>query len=215
VNATALPPDVEDVRPWGWRGFRIGVGYTYLLELPFDPGRADRGARRNAEKAVRLGMRVERVRDADIVTECLAETESRKDFSHRLGPRELRAADDLLGPDNLRMYASFDPDGRAASACAVIHSPGARAVAWVAGTKTVSLPSGAGHLLWRHVFEDLSEAGAAGLDLCGANIKAVADFKSRWNPILTPAYNVRSYSVRAGARFLAEWFESRRPHEAV
>jgi hypothetical protein len=211
VNATSLPPDVEDVRPWGWRGFRVGVGYTYLLDFPFDPALADRGARRNCEKAARLGMTVERIRDADPVVECLTETESRKGFSHLLGPRELRAADSLLGPDSLRMYACFDRGGQAASSCIVIHAPGTRAVAWLAGTKTTFLPSGAGHLLWRYVFDDLSAAGATNLDFCGANIGPIADFKSRWNPVLTPTYNVRTYSVRAGARFLAEWLKSKRP----
>jgi hypothetical protein len=208
VNATALPPDVEDVRPWGWRGFRIGVGYTYLLDLPFDPGRADRGARRNAEKAARLGMRVERVRDADLVAECLTETESRKNFSHRLGPRELRAADDLLGPDSLRMYACLDRDGQAAGAYIVVHSPGTRAVAWQAGTKTAFLPSGAGHLLQRHVLDDLSAAGATGVDFGATDDRQLARFKASWGFRLTPTFNVRSYSGRAAARFVKDWFHS-------
>ncbi len=210
VNATSLPPDIVDVRPWGWRGFRIGVGYTYLLDFPYDPALADRGVRRNCEKATRLGMTVERVRDVDLVAACLGETESRKRFSHLLGPRELRAADGLLGPDSLRMYACLDRHGQAASACVAIHAPGTRAIAWLAGTKTAYLPTGANHLLWRHVLDDLSAAGSSGFDFCGANIGLVADFKSRWNPRLTPIYHVRSHSVRAGARFLADWLSARR-----
>lgn len=210
VNATSLPPDIDDVRPWIWHGFQVGVRYTYVLDFPFDPASADRNVRRNSDKASKLDMTVERVRDVNLVVDCLTETESRKGFSHHLGARELREADNLLGPDNLRMYVCFDRERGASSSCIVIHAPGAPAIAWVAGTKTSLLPSGASHLLWREVIADLADAGATGLDFCGANIGPVANFKSGWNPRLAPAYHVRTYSIRAGARFIAEWRDSRR-----
>jgi hypothetical protein len=203
-----VPPAVEDIRPWGWRGFRVGVGYAYLLDFPFDPALADRDVGRVIRKAANLGMTVARVRDVDPVVECLTEVESRKGFSHLLGPRELRAADSLLGPDSLRMYACFDRDGRAASSYIVIHVPGTRAVAWLAGTKTAFLPSGAGHAILRYVLDDLAAEGATGVDFCATDARQLAKFKSSWGAHLTPTYNVRTYSVRAGARFLKDWFHS-------
>jgi hypothetical protein len=210
VNATSLDPDVDDVRPWSWRRFQVGVGYTYIVDFPFDLTMADRGTRRNVDKAAQLGMTVERVRDVGPVIECLSETEGRKGFSHGLGPRELRVADRLVGAENLRMYVCFDRQKEPASACIAIHAPDARAVAWIAGTRTAFLASGANHLMWRHVLDDLAASGATGLDFCGANIPPVADFKSRWNARLAPIYHVRTYTARGGARFLSEWLASRR-----
>ena len=208
VNATSLPPDIADVRPWGWRGFRIGVGYAYLLDFPYDPALADSDVARVIHKATRLGMTVERVRDVDLVAACLREVESRKSFSRLLGPRELRAADSLLGPDSLRMYACLDRHGQAASAYVAIHAPGTRAIAWLAGTKTAFLPTGANHLLWRHVLDDLSAAGSSGLDLGATDSRRLAKFKSSWGLRLTPVYNVRTYSLRAAGRFARDWLHS-------
>lgn len=210
LNATSLPPDVDDVRPWQWGGFLVGVRYTYCLDFPFDFGIVDRETRRQCEKATRLGMTVERVDAVDPVVECLAETEARKGFSHRIGVREMRVAQTLLGPDSLRMYVCFDSRGQPAAARVVVHVPETRAVALMAGSKTALLGGGANYLLYRHSLDDLSSAGATGLDLCGANIPSVAIFKSQWGGRLIPTYYVRDYTVRAGARFVADWLESRR-----
>jgi hypothetical protein len=210
TNQHCLPPDVEDVRPWRWGGFLVGVRYTYCLDFPFDPTLVDRSVSRNRNKAARLGMTVERVTDVEPVIECLAETEARKGFALGIGFRELSLAQSLLGPDSLRIYVCFDPLGRAAACEVVLHSPGARAAGWLAGTKTKDLGSGAGYLLRPFVFDDLASAGATGLDLCGANIEPVAAFKSQWGPHLVPTYTVRTYSARAAARFLTDWLDSGR-----
>ena len=75
----------------------------------------------------------------------------------------------------------------------------------MAGIRAAHLADGANYLLSRQSIEDLSLAGATGLDLCGANIEGVAAFKSQWGGSLVPTYGVRTYSLRAGARFLADW----------
>jgi hypothetical protein len=210
VNATSLPPDVEDVRPWSWLGFSVGVAYTYLMDLPFDAVLADGGSRRTTDKAAKLGMTVETVRDVESVIECLTDTVERKGLSHGMGLRDLRSVASLLDSDNLRMYTCFDHRGRAASSVVVLHAPGTRAVGLVGGTKAQYLADGAGYRIWPYVFDDLSAAGATGLDLCGANIPTVARFKARWGARLVPTYHVRTYSARAGARFLANWRRSYR-----
>ena len=213
ANAIALPPVIDDVRPWRWGGFLVGVAYTYCLNFPVDPSQMDRTQKQHVDSAARLGMIVDRPDSLDPVWECLAETEARKGFSHRIGLREIRSAQSLLGKESLRTYVCFDRDGQPASACVVIHAPGTRAIGWMAGTKTAQLRSGAGHLVWRFAFDDLYAQGATGVDLCGANIPPVAEFKARWGSQLVPFYNVRTYSVRTGARFLADWRSSRRNRE--
>jgi Acetyltransferase (GNAT) domain len=209
ANGITLPPEVDDVRPWTWRDFLVRVRYSYYIDFPFDPTLMDRKTRKTCDKAATLGMSVDRVVDVGPVMDCLSETEARKGFSHGLGHRELEAARDLLGPDGLRMYACFDRQGQPGSSLVVVHAHGGRAVGWLAGTSRTHLADGAVHLLWRHAFADLASAGATGIDLCGANIESIAAFKSHWGARLVPYFAVRSYSVRAGARFLADWRHSR------
>jgi hypothetical protein len=205
ANRINLPPSVQDVRPWSWRGFLVGVGYTYCVAFPFQDEGVERSHRRNIDKAAKLGLSVTRVRDVGPVLACLAETEVRKHFSHRIGQRELRQASAVLGEDHLRMYACFDAHAEPVSAAVVIHARGGWAIAWLAGAKTGRLAEGGNHLLWRYVLADLEEADAVGIDFCGADIQSIATFKSRWGASLAPAFNVRTYSPRTAARFVAGW----------
>jgi hypothetical protein len=208
-NQLYLSPDVQDVRPWLWRGFFVSVRYTYYLDFPFDDTVMDREKRRARDKAVGLGMSVERVTSVEPVIACLAETEARQGFTQGLGPRELHEARRLLGDDSLRMYVCFDRAGHPASTEVILHSAGARAIAWAAGTKSARLRDGAGHLVLLAAFDDLLADGAIGIDLCGANMPSVAKFKSHWGARLVTNFGVRTYSLRTGARILAEWLASR------
>ncbi len=208
ANQLYLSPDVDDVRPWQWRGFFVSVRYTYYLDLPVEPAASDRLTRRMYERALGSGMAVERVTDLSAVVECLAETEARQGFDHGLGSRELSEARGLLGDESLRMYVCFDRLGRPASALVMLHAPGTRAVAWIAGTKSAQLRDGASTMAWRFSFDDLHAAGATGIDLCGANMASVAAFKSHLGARLIPNYGVRTYSARTAARFLSDWRET-------
>lgn len=212
ANQVRLPPEVDDARPWLWGGFLVRVFYTYCVDFPSDLGLVEPEVRRRCDRAATLGMTVRRVADVDPVMECLSETERRKGFSYGIDARALRVAQTLLGSDGLRMYVCFESEGRPVAANAFVHSPGARAIDWLAG---MTRPDGANYvnyanyLLWRYALDDLASAGATGVDLCGANIESVARFKSQWGGRLVPTYSVRTYSIRAGARFLADWRASR------
>jgi hypothetical protein len=212
-NLVTLPPDVDDARPWQWAGCLVGVRYSYCLDFPFDAALTNSGTRRDIDKAARLGMIVERITDVEPVAVCLAETAARAGFVLGNGEPELRLLLGLLGPDSLRMYAAFDPAGSVASAAIVLHAPGERAIWWQAGTISARLGDGSGHLVWKFALDDLAAAGATGLDGCGANIRSVAEFKSRWGGRLVPTYTVRTFTARAGARFLADWLASTRGRE--
>lgn len=204
-----LPPEVDDVRPWQWRGFVVGVDYTYVLDLPTDPERIGHGHKSNLNKAIRLGMTVERVDEPGPVVACLGESASRVGYELEIHERELAAAARMIGDDAFRMYVCRDAAGAPASSAVVVHVPGSVAFAWLTGTSSARLADGAGHRLWQFVFEDLAAAGATGVDLGGPNSPAIAAFKARWGARLLPMYGVRTYSVRAFARFLADWRSAR------
>lgn len=209
-NQLYLPPDIDDVRPWIWRGFFVNVRYTYYLDFPAETTVLGRSAKADARAAVKAGLTVERVSDVEPVVECLIASEARAGFSTHLGIPELRFALRCLGEDSLRMYVCRDRQGRPTSTAVVLHSPGARAVSWVGGTKTESLADGAAYAGLRFAFDDVAAAGASGVDLCGANAPSVAAFKSHFGGRLVPNYGVRTYSLRTAARFGSDWRAARK-----
>lgn len=209
-NLIYLPPEVEDVRPWLRRGFLVSTAYAYHLDLPFDPAMMERSQRQNGDRASRLGTTVDRVNRVDPVVESLTETAQRVRFSKVIGHRDLRWACDVLGEGSLTLCVCFDSTGGAASSAVALHVPGARAIGWLFGTKTDHLAQGAGQLLWRWVFGDLAIGGATAADFGGPNCLGIVTFKSRWGSKRATISGVRSYTLRAGARFLAEWLNPSR-----
>jgi hypothetical protein len=205
ANQLYLAPDVDDVRPWVWGGFLVGVRYSYYVDFPFDDALQTKENRRRIRQAEALGLTVVRTDDVDLVHQCLVETEARQSFSSHLGPGDLRIAAGLIGADGLRMYLCLEPGGRPAAACVVLHAPGARAIGWLAGGRIAGIDAGATRILWRFAFDDLAAAGALGLDMSGANIPSVATFKSYWGARLVASTAVRTYSLRTAARFAADW----------
>ena len=214
VNQVQLPPEIEDVRPWTWSRFLVGVQYTYVVPFPFDASVLSRRIRRDIEQR-RAGSPVDgltpmRVSDPDLVLACLAASEARKGFSNGLGRADLDTLARLVGDEHLRMYACIDPQGQFESTEIVIHAPGARAIGWVHGSTASGLAHGAAATLRWFVFDDLATAGATGIDLCGANIPAVAAFKASSGAMLQPTFSIRSYSGRSAARFAIESIKARR-----
>jgi hypothetical protein len=208
ANQLYLPPEIDDVRPWLRSGFHVGVRYTYYLDFPYDEALQSELNRRMFKRAVAARLTAARTDDIEAVLRCLAESEARQGFETDLGPRELGKAVGLVGAESLRMYLCREPDGEPASACIVLHAPGARALAWLNGGRQTGSAEGASRLLWRFAFDDLAAAGATGIDLSGANIPPVAAFKALWGARLVASYAVRTYSFRTAARFAAGWLRS-------
>jgi hypothetical protein len=120
-----------------------------------------------------------------------------------------------MGLGNLRMYAAFGVDRVPLSAIAVLHAPGTRALGWLSGSTRAGIQGRAGLSLWAAAFDDLANAGATGIDMCGANIAAVASYKSHWGPRLVPIYDVRRFTLRALARFGLDWRDASRMRREI
>lgn len=203
-----LPPEITDVRPWQWAGYRVEVRYTYCLDFPYGPEMAAKAVRNRRNKAVRDGYECRRTQDLGAVMNCLRMTEERQGFSHRLTEEDLWRLQELLGEDALRAYAVYAPDGEAACAQLILHRPGARALGWVAGGKIEHYRQGAGQLLEWQTIEDLQAVGAAGYDLVGANMPGVAAAKADWGGRLVPYFLVEAHSVKSQMRTLRDWWRS-------
>lgn len=210
ANQLYLSPDADDVRPWLWRGFFVSVRYTLVVDFPFDPARLGAKTRRRHQTALKRGYSAQRVDDVKLVRSCLEETENRQGFAYGLRTPELSEARRLMGDDAFRMYVSFDARGRPASTAIMLHAPGSLAIGWALGTRADALPDGATYVSVMAAIDDLTVAGASGLDFCGANIASVSEFKSQFSTRLVPNFGIRTYSPRTAARFMLDWRSSGR-----
>lgn len=208
ANGFVMPPEVKDVRPWQWAGFKVGVKYTFYADFPYDVNQAVHSSvRRKISKAVKLGYRCERNNNFVEVMDCLAETEARQGFKHQLTVSDLEMARDLMGDDCFRTYVSYDADGESAAAHIWLYSPGSRAIGWVGGCKTKHLSSGVNQLLLKYVLEDLQAAGACGIDDAGANIPSVAASKAKFGFRLVPYYYIEPYGLKQIALSAINWWK--------
>lgn len=212
AGAVPLAPEATDVRPWQWDGFRVGVRYTYQLDFPYDEKLAEPAVRRQIAKAARNGFRVERTRNFNDLLSCLEASAGRKHFEVEFGVAELTLLDELLGEEHLRPYVCYAPDGEPACGGVMLHVPGGRALYWVFGTKTTFMSAGATQFAIRNIIDDLTAAGATGIDFLGAQLASVAAMKATWGSRLTPYYRVDGGRVRAIARHVKDDLRFRRAH---
>lgn len=201
-SAIALPPDIEDVRPWQWAGFRADLRYTFVLDLPHAAEHQDPMVRNRITSATRRGYRCEQGADLADVWSCLLGTQARQGFVHGLSLADLTLAHGCLGDERLRRYVCYAPDGQPASALVVLHEPQGDAIGWVAGTRHDDLASGAAQLVTQFALADLAAAGAQRLDWAGANLATVAAAKANWGPRLVPYYVVEAPNARSIAKYL-------------
>jgi hypothetical protein len=192
----AFPPEITDVRPWQWRGFRIGVRYTFYLDLPYDEASADAAVGNKMRKALSAGYRAARETDMRAVYACLLSTEGRQGFSHELSLNDLNLVRALLGDDHCRAYICRSAEGKAVSARVVLHATGTRAIDWVAGTESNHLNSGATQLTIACALEDLHASGATGFDFAGADRRNIATAKSTWGGVLTRYHTLEAPNTR-------------------
>lgn len=208
AGAVALCPEVTDVRAWQHLGYRAEVRYTYILQLPYDLTNATNAVRKNIKKSIRSGYQCELSQDYEAVLSCLKATEDRQDFTYGLNQEDLRRLHSMVGPECCRMYLCRSGTGEAVSSRIVLHTPGGRAIDWVAGTKAEHLQQGVTQQLIDYTLRDLAEAGASEFDYGGANIPNVARSKMEWGGTLTPFFTIRPASLKTLAQDGQRWFFS-------
>ena len=203
-----LPPEVGDVRPWQWSGFRTSVRYTYHLDFPYDLRMADTGVRSRMRRAQRLGYVCERTTNVRAIWECLKATEERQGFDHRLTVEDLELARRCMGDEHLRGYVCYGPQGEPASAAYVLFSPGGKGIGWLHGAKKEHLSDGVVQLLDAFILEELQANGATEFDFVGANLPGVATAKSYWGCELIPYYVIEEPGLLAVMHAVRAWWRS-------
>lgn len=204
-----LPFEVEDVRPWQWAGFNVGVRYTYVADLPFSLSNADPDVRRQIKRAEEAGYMCSRTTDMKQVVECLGSAEQRQDFDLQLTADNLDDIRRLMGDEAFRIYGCFTSASEMISAYIVLYAHGEPAIGWIGGTKAEHLRTGATQLIYQAMIEDLGRAGARALDFTGANIPGVSQAKSKWGCRLVPYYVIEDYNTESLTRWLKKWIKQK------
>lgn len=208
--AYCLPPDITDIRPFLWKGFKVNVKYTYHIQLPYMIDKASTEIRSKLKKAAQEGYHSRLSQDMNEVYPCLLETESRKGFSHNLTLEDLRLAQRLLGNERLRCYVCYTKEGEPVSASLIVVMDNGWAFGWVAGSKTAHLPHGVVQQSQYFAFQDLGSLGIQGIDLVGANLPSVAKSKASWGGELVPYYQVRIPVFKEILRSSLDWIRFKR-----
>lgn len=180
-----LPPALRDSRPFTWQGCTATVQYTYLIDLDARVT-PHNSVLQKTRKAERLGYAAERSDDWSAISNCLQATARRAGFRQVLTEPRLRDLARTCGGDEVRGYVVKDARGVAVSGGIRLHRAGDCAIDWQQGTLSGALQDGANQLMYQFVLEDLAESRASSFDFAGANIRNVAEAKSRWRGSLVP-----------------------------
>lgn len=191
----AFPPGFIDGRAFQWRGIDLSIRYTFVTRLPIDLTLVDKRAKNRARLAIQAGYSVALSREWEKLQICLEKTEEVKGFSHMTSIQDFVRLHKLLGESIFRCYLCTDAQGRPASGRVWLFLENGISIAWSAGTSRDHIKNGVNQLTFLKCIEDIAESGGTFLDLCGANIKEVANAKAAWSAPLIPYITLTNDSI--------------------
>jgi len=182
----ALPPSWRDPRPFAWAGWSVESRFTYIVDLPSDPASWSSGRRQDARTyaddfEVRVGED-----SPEIAAEFQSEAYHRKGIA--FGPsvaQMTHIANSMQDAGCLRTVVAWQ--GEVVRAAALFAVAGQRATYWLAGSE----PGPAMTVLFAEAFDALAKEGVTEVDLGGANVRGVAEFKRQFGARLVPVFRVR------------------------
>ncbi len=182
----AFPPGFIDGRSLQWEKQDISIYYTFVTSLPINRNTLDASVRKNINKAIRKGYQVQCSNDWESINHCLIKTEQEKKFSHMITVEDLVSLEKTLGKDVFRGYLCSSPEGEPVSGQIKLFLAGGISIDWSAGTDRNHIKNGVNQLLYQTSCDDMTEKGGLFFDLCGANIRPVAQAKATWGWPLMP-----------------------------
>lgn len=196
-----LAPTLPDVRPLAWAGWTVTPRSTYVVPLgaagdvlgAFSPT-TRRLAQQNA-------MAYTVAEDPAFVADAVALTEAsyrRQGLTSPVAPGVVAAlVTAMADAGQVRVVAATR--GGVAEAVVALATDGRTAAHWIAG----SLPGPAMAVLLGSLLPRLAAEGIVSVDLCGANLPTVAEFKRKFGGVLSSAPRatvVTSRALRLAAR---------------
>jgi len=204
-------PRVNDVRPFVWDGWTIGLAYTFFVDLSALEGVASvtHANRKQHRKCVEAGFRIT---SSNVVGEAAARFMPLIEATYRrrgMEPRDygldaLPTYFRVLDAQNALLYfAATAADGTVVAARVLVPSADGLVHDWVAGTDPEYLKSGVTAFLVAEILLELQRRGYRTFDFGGANTPGVADFKQGFNGALVFGFDTLLPPVSIKNRLLA------------
>jgi len=204
-----LPPELKDIRSFQWASWHVSPLYTFRLDIS-NPDRVlsgwSDGARRVYTKMKdQYELKSSTEFEHDIVRMCLEAYERSgrtpplsSDQLEGLVLRQVRRGKAVCYTVQEGDEARLGDDVQPSAGIVVLGAP-PDAYYWVAG----SIPGPAMTVLLGKLLYELSKRGYKTFDLVGANTPSIAEFKRRFNPVLTAYFRVRHVRNRLLRIFLS------------
>lgn len=186
------PPEVVDLQPFIWEGYRCGVRYTYRLsvkDLNVALEGMEKGRRYDMTSARRDGIVAEAGSFEDVMS--LSErTFSRQGLPQSFQMAAVRYHSALQKAERCQAFVARDKHGAAVAAVWIVWDE-KRAYNLVSGYDHLAGANNAAALvLWRAIQFTSEELGLPEFDFEGSMIASVEQFFRKFGGILTPTYTL-------------------------
>ncbi|HIG74312.1 MAG TPA: GNAT family N-acetyltransferase [Bacteroidetes bacterium] len=183
----ALPPDWRDARPFAWAGWRLETRYTAVADPSGDPlARWSHGTRQRARRHADTYQLREGSAEIAHAASFQVQSYERKSLALGISADTLATLGETLVELGLARAFGAYRDG-ACEAAALFAVDGPRAIYWLSGSE----PGPAMSVLFLHAMTALAADGVTTLDLGGANVPGVAQFKRQLGGELAPVVVAR------------------------
>mgnify|MGYP001166901596 CR=1 FL=1 len=189
-------PNLTDLRPFSWAGWKLNLRYTYHLEIKNRTesdlwDRVERRTRTAIRKAEKLGYTFQEIGDVDLLV-----NQYGKIYQDRPVPINSNLVQNyvksIYEAGLIRIFSVQASNGETAATVAFVENDD-ESYAWVAGADPSHYNSGAASLLyWRY----LSQCSQNRFDFVGANLPSIAFFKRGLGGNLVPYYSTEHFCNR-------------------
>lgn len=182
-----LPPDWLDARPFTWNGWTLQTRYTAITDPSDDPtARWSHGTRQRARRfAEEFEVREDAAETTHAARFQVGSYERKGLNAGILVPDLVRLGEAMVGLGLARAFGAYREDRCEAAALFTVDRT--RAIYWLSGSE----PGPAMAVLFSHALVALAEAGVETVDLGGANVPGVAQFKRQLGGRLAPVVTAR------------------------
>jgi len=187
--AIAPPPGLVDFRHFRWSGYRVDVGYTYVIDLSRSMDEIwdslSKDCRKSIKECEKKQLTLKPSGDVGAFMALMRRDLEQKDdtFFHRQSPEYLKT---LLArfPDNLKMSFLYDEDCLVAAAINCEYKR--HLLLWMCGKDCTRGDYGE-YLNWEFL-RKAKEDGIEHVENWGTEQQLLCVYKSKFNPSLEPRY---------------------------
>lgn len=182
-------PRLVDLRHFKWSGYRVEVGYTYVIDLKRSTQEIWNSFSKDCKKSIRdcekKKLMLKPSDDVDAFIRLMRHDLAQKDdtFFHRQDSQYLK---DILArfPDNLKMSFLYDDDALVAAAINCEYKK--HLLLWMCG-KDCSKGDYGEYLNWEFI-RQAKDRGCELAENWGTEQKMLCVYKSKFNPVIMPSF---------------------------